>query len=41
MLRVRWNCSTDPTCVTSSGTEFWIWLGVALIAAGAILVAYR
>jgi len=37
MLRVRWYCSADPTCVTSGGTEFWTWVGVGLIAVGTMV----
>jgi len=43
MVRVQLNCSADPTCVVSTGTEFWIWLGAGFVAVGLLmgLVAWR
>lgn len=43
MIRVVMNCSADPTCVVSSGTEAWVRISVGFLLAGALIgvVAWR
>lgn len=43
MVRVMLNCSADPTCVVSSGTEAWVRISVGFLLAGGLIgfVAWR
>jgi MYXO-CTERM domain-containing protein len=43
MVRVVLNCSADPTCVVSSGTEAWVRISLGFLLAGVLIgiVAWR